>query len=419
VCVAVYLATAVGRVQLLFPVLRPLSPGLVSAVLAMGLYVLGQSGLRGVGLLRTRATICIAALTVWMALSVPGALVPGAAFRFLMDNFGKTALMYVVIAGCVRGLRDVERLAFVYFASAVTHALVVLARFQVNATNWRLGGLYDYDANDLATLVVSAMPIGLYFAIGKITLPLRALAMSGLGVLAVAVVRSGSRGAFLALLGMGSFVLFRVTTVHARWRLAGVIVIVVLFTATASERYWSEMQTILNPTADYNETSEGGRLKVWGRGLVYMKDHPLLGVGANNFDVAEGTISPLAKVQQYGTDVRWAAAHNSFVQVGAELGVPGLCFFIALLAATFASLRRVVKHSGRTAGGAAGSPRLAQTLMAALVGFLVGAFFLSLAYADMLYTLIALAIGLEKVTRFGGASLAWAPGRGRASSWPR
>ena len=43
--------------------------------------------------------------------------------------------------------------------------------------------------------------------------------------------------------------------------------------------------------------------------------------------------------------------------------------------------------------------RLAQSLMAALVGFVVGSFFLSLAYADMLYTLAALVVALTKVAR--------------------
>jgi len=37
-------------------------------------------------------------------------------------------------------------------------------------------------------------------------------------------------------------------------------------------------------------------------------------------------------------------------------------------------------------------------LTASLLGFVVGAFFLSLAYSEMLYTLIALAAGLRKVT---------------------
>jgi len=36
--------------------------------------------------------------------------------------------------------------------------------------------------------------------------------------------------------------------------------------------------------------------------------------------------------------------------------------------------------------------------MAALLGFVVGSFFLSLAYSEMLYTLLALAAAMWKVT---------------------
>jgi len=40
---------------------------------------------------------------------------------------------------------------------------------------------------------------------------------------------------------------------------------------------------------------------------------------------------------------------------------------------------------------------LAQALCASLVGFMVGSFFLSLAYSEMLYTLIALTVALQKI----------------------
>ena len=43
-------------------------------------------------------------------------------------------------------------------------------------------------------------------------------------------------------------------------------------------------------------------------------------------------------------------------------------------------------------------PQLTQALTASLIGFAVGAFFLSLAYHEMLYTLVALSVGLGKVT---------------------
>ena len=54
---------------------------------------------------------------------------------------------------------------------------------------------------------------------------------------------------------------------------------------------------------------------------------------------------------------------------------------------------------------------------AGLVGFAVGAFFLSLAYADMLYTLVALALALAKVTRTRVAQSAVAAARAPAGSW--
>ena len=40
----------------------------------------------------------------------------------------------------------------------------------------------------------------------------------------------------------------------------------------------------------------------------------------------------------------------------------------------------------------------APALTASLLGFVVGSFFLSLAYSEMLYTLVALAVGLHKVS---------------------
>jgi O-antigen ligase len=382
-------------------VLLPLKPTLVAAVLALGLYALQQSGQRRADRLRSRTTTYLLGLLLWVALSVPGALNQGLAFASLTDLL-KAVVMYGVLAGSVRGLRDVERLILVYFAATVLYAVVVLSRFQLGAADsWRLGRLYNYDANDFATLIATAMPLGLYFVLARRPFVWRVIAIAGLAALAMGQIYSGSRGGFLAVLAVAVFVLLRFTTVPARARVAGLLVILTVGFVTASDRYWTQMQTIAHPNQDYNSTSETGRLKIWGRGLTYMAGHPVLGVGAGNFPVAEGTISPLARLQEHGIGVVWGAAHNSFIQTGAELGMPGLLLFVGLIASAFASLHRVARNSVRSGPSAIRVSRLAQSLMAALVGFVVGALFLSLAYADMLYTLAALTVALEKVTRSG------------------
>lgn len=397
-CVAVYVATAVGRVHELFPVLSLFKPALLATVLAVGLYLLQQSGQRRVGLLRSPTTTCVLGLLLWSALTVPAALHQGVAFQ-AWTNFARTVVMALVVAGSVRGVRDVERLALVYFGVTVLYVAVVLSRFELGTDNWRLGRLYYYDANDLATLIASAMPFGLYFALAKRHLLVRGLAVAGLVLLAVGQIRSGSRGGFLALLAVIAFVLLGFTTVPARARLAGLVAILAITYAAASDRYWAQVQTILSPTQDYNLTSDAGRVKIWERGLGYMADHPILGVGVDNFAVAEGTISPLAKRQERGIGVRWGAAHNTFIQVGAELGVPGLLLFVGMIASAFAALRRAARRAQSSSPPASDASRLAQSLMAALVGFIVGAFFLSLAFTDVMYTLVALAVALAKGAR--------------------
>lgn len=403
VCVAIYIAAAVGRVHDLFPFLLPLKPALVSTILATGLLLLQQAGRRRITLVQSRATTCLLWLLLWGAISVPFALTGGVAFQYWMD-FARAIAMFVVIAASVRSARDIERLALVYFGVAVVYTVIILSRFQLGPDNWRLGRLYYYDANDFATLITTAMPLGLYFALAYRRVVLRLLSLAGLLVLVVALIRSGSRGGFLAFLAVAAFVLLGFTSVSARARVAGLAVILAVLSTTASDKYWDQMQTIVHPHEDYNTRDETGRVKIWERGLGYMFDRPAVGVGMGNFQTAEGTLSAFARRSEIGHGVRWGAAHNTFVQIGAELGIPGLLLFLGLLVSLFASLRRVTRYEARAGPAPTSVARLAQSLTAALVGFVVGSFFLSLAYADMLYTLAALAVALTKVARLQSAA---------------
>jgi len=398
VCIAVYIATSVGRIHQLFPILSVVRPALLATAASIGLYLLVQSGQRRIGRLHSRPTLWLLGLLLWGALSAPFALNQGVAIGSWID-FAETVVMAFVVAGSVRRVRDVERLILVYFAVTVVYTIVILSRFQLGSGDWRLGRLYYYDANDLATLIVTAMPLGLYFVLGQRRMAVRIVALVSLAVLAIGLIRSGSRGGFIAFLALAAFVLLGFTTIRARARVAGLVVLLAIVFGTASDRYWEQMQTLLNPHQDYNLTSDAGRVKIWKRGLGYMAERPVVGVGMQNFHVAEGTISPLARLQERGIGVRWGAAHNCFIQVGAELGVPGLVLFAGLLGITLATLRKTARRARAALPPQRDVARLAQSLMAALIGFAVGAFFLSLAYADMLYMLVAFSIGLMKTAR--------------------
>src|SRR5436190_6984717 len=303
VCAAGYILTSVGRVHELFPALGALHPALITGLAAIAMFVVDRSEERRTAHLFGPITTCLLCLLVWMALSALGALQPGASFDLLVDNVLKTVVMTLVVAGSVRGSRDIERLALVYLVAASVYSAVVIARFDVGTgDSWRLGHLYYYDANDFATLVVTAMPLGLYFLHAGRTSTLRLLAAVMLAVLALGFVRSGSRGGLIALGAVAAFVLIRYSAIPLRWRLSGITLVALVLLGTASAQYWDQMGTILSDT-DYNRTQETGRLQIWQRGVGYMLDSPLFGVGPGNFQAAEGTLSPLADRQQFGIGV--------------------------------------------------------------------------------------------------------------------
>jgi O-antigen ligase len=140
-------------------------------------------------------------------------------------------------------------------------------------------------------------------------------------------------------------------------------------------------------------------MQIWQRGVGYVLQHPIFGVGADNFRAAEGQLSPFAGRQQYGVGVRWNAPHDTFLQVAAELGIPGLVFFVVMMVSAFRDLHPRRSPARDRFERPPVPPALKQALRAALVGFVVGSLFLSLAYAELLYMLIGLAIAVHKLER--------------------
>ena len=399
VCSAIYVVTAVGRVHELFPPLNVVRPAITAGLLSIILFLTDRLAVRRWKWLSGGPTPWLLALFGWMLLSIPTSLVPGNSVDFITGEVSKTVLMMFVVAGAVRGPRDLERIVAALFYAIALYAAVVLGRFDLGeGSQWRLGRLYYYDANDFATVAVAVMPLGVLLATRARSWLMRAVPIVGLIVISAVFVRSGSRGGFLALIATSVFFIlsFRALSLVGRFAAIGVVAAVIL--VSGSDRYWTQIGSTFSET-DYNQTAESGRLQVWQRGLGYVRSNPLFGVGTANFSVAEGQLSELASRQQYGIGVKWSAPHNTFLQVAAESGIPSLVFFVGMLASSFRVLKPAPGQRRVRARRAPLSPVLKQALRASLVGFIVGSFFLSLAYTQFLYALVALAIGIHKLER--------------------
>lgn len=341
-------------------------------------------------------------IVVLVALSIPGGLNPGRSLTFLLKDYARSVILMLLIAASIRGLADVRRLAWVQIAGLTLCALAILNNAEVGSEG-RLSTEHTYyDPNDLATLIVCTLPLVLYLW-RRPTRLLGRLALAAVTVFLMATLgETGSRGGFLGFVVVAGYLLLRFSGISRAKRVGAVAVLVVMLVGLASDRYFERIETILHPSADYNWSgkSETGRMEIWKRGVEYMLSHPALGVGAANFERAEGTLSPEARERQrYGRSFRWSTAHNSFIQIGAELGVMGLVLLVALFADGFRVLGRVRRWRAGEA------TVLAQVLTACLLGFVVTAIFLSQAYSAYLYALLGMALGLSRVVSAAAAGV--------------
>jgi len=82
--------------------------------------------------------------------------------------------------------------------------------------------------------------------------------------------------------------------------------------------------------SDRDEDSFTTRLELWGAGLNIVRDLPLTGVGQNQYRSREVRVK--YPVPGFGTRVV-PHAHNELLQVGTDLGIPGMILFVAWNAA--------------------------------------------------------------------------------------
>jgi len=72
--------------------------------------------------------------------------------------------------------------------------------------------------------------------------------------------------------------------------------------------------------------SAQGRLALWSRALAMMADFPFTGVGMGSFTRALWLLYPLSSV---GPSTVLDHAHNLFLQIGTDYGLPGLVAWLA------------------------------------------------------------------------------------------
>ena len=198
-----------------------------------------------------------------------------------------------------------------------------------------------------------------------------------------------SRGGFLACIAIGSaYIIYSQKKFRAFFAM---IIIMVIVLPLLPDVFWNRINTI-QTYEEEKETSALGRLHFWQVALEMARAHPFLGVGYNSYNLSYDDYD--FSQGNYG---RQRAPHNSLFAVLAELGYPGLVLYMLIILSAFMACFKVRRVTA-TASLPLHFSQSAAALSTSLLAFLVGGFFLTLQYQEMVWHLFGLTIVLAKLT---------------------
>jgi hypothetical protein len=227
------------------------------------------------------------------------------------------------------------------------------------------------DPNDLGMFLVMNIPFAVYFykkgqAVSKIVM------FGVLAALFYGIYLTGSRG---TMLGAGALIAVYFIVMNAGPKLFIIITALAPIAATVI----TSLQSNIDESAD-------GRLEAWYAGVLMLLSNPVFGVGMGQFLEEHGLV-----------------AHNSFIHVAAELGVPGYSLWGGALIFTaltgYLVIQDQIKNKKLDSSEKVELPVeeeaelfLNKTLFFSLVGFMITAFFISRMFTLLLFIYLGMAI---------------------------
>jgi probable O-glycosylation ligase (exosortase A-associated) len=357
--------------------------GNYSRIVALAL-LLGWA-IRGFGRWRFgSATAVVGALIAYLTWAAAGAYVAldqdiGWGF---VEALLKIVLPFLVGITMIDSVQKLKMLAWVIVLSQGYVAFELNVSFYQGYNRVHAEGFADMDNNCVAIAMVTCVGLAFFLGLQSEELWQRGLAFGCAGLMAHVVMFSYSRGGMLALVvtGLTSFLLipkrprdyvFFAFAVALMVRLAGPEVIARFSTTFSDDQE--------------RDASAQSRIELWSACWDTMLTSPVLGVGPDHW--------PLV-VDKYGFPPG-KEAHTLWLQIGAELGFPGLVALLAFYGLCMARLRPLTKD--KTIVSDPWFRHAARMVIASLIGFMVSAQFVSLEGLESPYYVALLGAGTLKL----------------------
>ncbi len=315
---------------------------------------------------------------MWAALGYAFASDKDVAWRFV-DSLTKIALPCLVGITTVTSVDQLKQLAWVIVGCEGYVALEFNRAYLQGYNMIKEAGFAGMDNNSVSIGLVACAGLAFFLGSNCVRVWQKALAFGAAMLMAHAVMLSDSRGGMLGLVITGAVAFLIIPKQPKHFFL--VVVAVLLMLRMAGPAVRARFSTAW-AGADKRDASADSRLKLWRACGDLMSKHPLLGVGPDHF--------PLV-VHEYGWP-KGKEAHSLWMQIGAELGLPGLGLLLSYFGFTISRLWRIAR--GRVAVHDPWLRHLAQMVIASTAGYAVSAQFVSLEALEPPYYIAMMGSGV-------------------------
>ncbi|MFZ0420459.1 MAG: O-antigen ligase family protein [Candidatus Sulfotelmatobacter sp.] len=280
-------------------------------------------------------------------------------------NYTSTMFLFVLTISLIDTLTRLRWAILVLVGSYAWASLYLIREFQKGiawSSGYRAGWIVG-DSNYFSTGAIFAIVLTFCFMQRSRTRLERWYCWGCLIITLVGVTVCASRGGFLGL--ASASLLFVAWTKN---RIRNLATLVILLIGLSIILPVSPLHRWLNPSGP-ESTSEESHWQSWQAGLRMIGAHPLAGVGLGRFK-AEMPQFADSRVTEYHV------AHNMFLEVAAELGIPAFLCLAAIFVSSFRELGRL----RRSAQMLPIIRNAAAALQAAVVGVAVSGCFVSVEY---------------------------------------
>lgn len=224
---------------------------------------------------------------------------------------------------------------------------------------------------------------------------------------ALVIIGTSSRG---AQLGMAASILWMV--VKSKYKVRGLVTAAVFVPALYFMLPESQLSRFKDAGDDQTSVA---RLTYWKHAREITKEHPMLGIGFGTW----------LKYYRANYNPKGELPHNIFYQASAELGFTGFGLLVMLMLMTFYLNARTRALARRVGLRGVLYDNMAHGLDAALIGYMVSGFFVTVLYYPYMWMNLSFTVALNLVTQKMIASVgatarpANAPQNGRPVAAPR